>query len=90
MIAVPFLYPISQALGIDPIWFAVIIIKLIEIAAITPPVGLNLYAVLAAANGALKPGELFRGITPFILIEFVVLGLLIAFPALITWLPKTM
>lgn len=90
VIAVPFLYPISQALGMDPIWFAVIIIKLIEIAAITPPVGLNLYAVLAAANGALKPGELFRGITPFIAIEFVVLGLLLAFPALVTWLPTTM
>lgn len=90
VIAVPFLYPLSQALGIDPIWFAVIIIKLIEIAAISPPVGLNLYAVLAAADGRLKGIDLFRGVLPFIVIEFFVLGLLIAAPWLVTWLPSRM
>lgn len=90
VIAVPFLYPVSQALGIDPIWFAVIIIKLIEIAAITPPVGLNLYAVLAAADRRLQAGALFRGVLPFIVIEFCVLGLLLAFPLLVTWLPARM
>lgn len=90
VIAVPFLYPVAQALGIDPIWFAVLIIKLIEIAAITPPVGLNLYAVLAAADRKLQAGALFRGVLPFIVIEFCVLALLIAFPWLVTWLPAQM
>jgi TRAP-type C4-dicarboxylate transport system permease large subunit len=90
VIAVPFLFPISQALGINAIWFAVIIVKLIEIAAISPPVGLNLYAVLASADGKVSTGQLFRGVLPFLAIEMVVLTLLLVFPALATFLPQTM
>ncbi len=90
VIAVPFLYPISQALGIDAIWFAVIIVKLIEIAAISPPVGLNLYAVLAAADGRVRSGQLFKGVLPFLAIEVVILAVLLAFPVIATILPKTM
>ncbi|WP_436638739.1 TRAP transporter large permease [Microbaculum sp. FT89] len=90
VIAVPFLYPISQALDINPFWYAVLVVKLIEIAAITPPVGLNLFAVLAAADGRLKAIELFRGVVPFVIIESLVLALLITVPALSTWLPSKM
>ena len=90
VIAVPFLYPISQALGIDAIWFAVIIVKLIEIAAISPPVGLNLYAVLAAADGRARSGQLFKGVLPFLAIEVIILAVLLAFPMIATILPKTM
>lgn len=90
VIAVPFLYPISQTLGIDAIWFAVIIVKLIEIAAISPPVGLNLYAVLASADGRVTTGQLFRGVMPFLLIEVFVLAALLAFPWIATFLPQTM
>lgn len=90
VIAVPFLFPISQALGIDAIWFAVIIVKLIEIAAISPPVGLNLYAVLASAGGLVRTGQLFKGVLPFLAIEMVVLALLLAFPIIATFLPATM
>ena len=90
VITMPFLFPISQALGMDPIWFGVLAVKLIEIAAISPPVGLNLYAVLAAADGQVKTGALFRGVLPFLAIEAVVLALLIAFPAISLWLPRTM
>lgn len=90
VIAVPFLYPISQALGIDAIWFAVIIVKLIEIAAISPPVGLNLYAVLAAADGRVRSGQLFKGVLPFLAIEVIILAVLLAFPMIATSLPKTM
>lgn len=90
VIAVPFLYPISQNLGIDAIWFAVIIVKLIEIAAISPPVGLNLYAVLASADGRVTTGQLFKGVMPFLVIEVFVLAALLAFPWIATFLPQTM
>ncbi|MCE8005652.1 TRAP transporter large permease [Aestuariivita sp.] len=90
VITMPFLFPISQTLGINPIWFAVIVVKLIEIAAISPPVGLNLYAVLASADGRVRTGQLFRGVTPFLMIEMVILGLLLAFPVIATFLPDTM
>ena len=89
VITLPFLFPISQSLGINEIWFGIIILKLIEIAAITPPVGLNLFAVMGAAP-ELKASEMYRGIVPFLIIEMVVLMLLFAFPEIALWLPQTM
>jgi len=90
VITLPFLYPISKALGIDGIWFGVLVIKLIEIAAITPPVGLNLFAVLSAAKGQLQSRELFMGVIPFLIMEAIILALMIAFPAIVTLLPTLM
>ena len=89
VITLPFLYPISQALGINEIWFAIVILKLIEIAAITPPVGLNLFAVLGAAP-EVSSRDLFRGVVPFIVIDLVVLALFFLVPEIVTWLPDTM
>lgn len=90
VITVPFLFPISQSLEMHPIWFGVIVVKLIEVAAITPPVGLNLYAVLAASEGKLKSQELFKGVSPFIIMDMVVLALLVVFPGAVTWLPSNL
>jgi tripartite ATP-independent transporter DctM subunit len=90
VITLPFLYPISKALGIDGIWFGVLVIKLIEIAAITPPVGLNLFAVLSAAKGQLQSRELFMGVIPFLIMEAFILALMIAFPSIATLLPTLM
>jgi len=90
VITVPFLFPISQALGIDPIWFAVIVVKMVEIGAISPPVGLNLYAVLASAEGRMTSGQLFRGVLPFIAMEAVLMALILMVPGIVTWLPNNM
>ncbi len=90
VMTVPFVYPVIKSLGMDPIWFAIILTKMIEIAVITPPVGLNLFAVVSAARGQVRTGEMFTGILPFVAMEVVILGILIAFPILSTWLPDTM
>lgn len=90
VITLPFLYPISKALGVDGIWFGVLVIKLIEIAAITPPVGLNLFAVMSAAKGQLQSRELFMGVVPFLIMEAFILTLMIAFPSIATFLPTLM
>ena len=90
VMTIPFLDPIATQLGIDGIWFGVIICKLIEIAAITPPVGLNLYAVLSAADGKIQTTELFLGVIPFLFFEAITLGLIVSFPQLSLWLPQTM
>lgn len=90
VITLPFLYPISKALGVDGIWFGVLVIKLIEVAAITPPVGLNLFAVLSAAGGKLQSRELFAGVVPFLVMEALLLAILVAFPSLATYLPALM
>ncbi|MGB6104343.1 MAG: TRAP transporter large permease [Pusillimonas sp.] len=90
LVTIPFVFPVASGLGVDVIWFAVIVVKLVEIAAITPPVGLNLFAVISASDKSVGSAEIFRGIVPFVLMEFVVLGLLVAYPEISTWLPGQM
>lgn len=87
VVTVPFVYPLIVGLGYDPIWFGILLIKLIEISAITPPVGLNLFAVQAAAPSLVKTAELYRGIVPFVVLELVLLAMLAAFPEITLWLP---
>ena len=88
VVTVPFIHPIIVGLGYDPIWFGVLLIKLIEISAITPPVGLNLFAVMAAAKSAVETGALYRGVIPFLIIELIILTLLTLFPEITLWLPN--
>jgi TRAP-type mannitol/chloroaromatic compound transport system permease large subunit len=70
--------------------FAVIIFKLLEIAAVSPPFGLNLFTVLAASDEPIPTGELYRGIIPFIVFDLITIALLLAFPAITTWLSEHM
>lgn len=90
VVTLPVLYPLAQKLGMDGIWFAVIIVKLVEISAITPPVGLNLFAVMAASETKVSAREIYGGVLPFILAEGVILFLLVAIPVLSVWLPTQM
>jgi len=90
VVTVPFLFPIVVGLGYDPIWFGIILIKLVEISAITPPVGLNLFAVMAAVKGQITTRQLYAGVGPFLMIEFVILAILVIFPEISLWLPNTM
>jgi len=90
IITLPFLFPLSQAAQIDPIWFGIIVIQLIEISTITPPVGMNLFASVAAAEGRISMDDVLRGITPFILLNLLILAVLVAFPSLALWLPNQM
>ena len=90
VVTVPFIFPIVTGLGFDPIWFGVIMVKLVEIGVLTPPVGLNLFAVVAAARKQISSGQMFLGVLPFLAIELVVLSLLIAFPQIVLWLPALM
>jgi len=90
VVAVPFIDPIVESLGINPILFAVIIVKLLEIAAISPPLGINLFAVLAASEKSIPTGELYRSVFPFIVFDLITIILLLMFPLIATWLPERM
>ncbi|WP_417599315.1 TRAP transporter large permease [Pararhodobacter oceanensis] len=90
VVTLPILYPLSNELGMDGIWFAVIVVKLVEISAISPPVGLNLFAVMAASESRISAREIYLGILPFVLAEAVILIILVTFPILSTWLPTQM
>lgn len=88
VVTLPFLFPISQEVGADPIWFGIIVVKVIEISVITPPVGMNLFAVMSAVDKDTTFSHVVRGITPFLIIELILLAILIAFPLLSVGLPR--
>ncbi len=90
VITLPFVFPVVTAYGIDPIWFGIIFVKVIEISVITPPVGLNLYAVMSAAGKDAAFGDLAKGVVPFLAVDLVTLALLVVFPELSLWLPGLM
>ena len=90
LVTLPFIFPASQKLGIDPSWFGIIIVKLVEISVMTPPVGINLFAVMSVVDKDTTWSHLIHGVIPFILLELIVLGLLVLYPELSLWLPRKM
>lgn len=82
-ITMPVVFPIIEAAGIHPVLFGIFVTKLVEIGAVTPPVGINVFVVQGSVPG-LKLGEIFRGVIPFIFMELGLIGLMIAFPQIVT------
>ncbi|MBN2405896.1 MAG: TRAP transporter large permease [Coriobacteriia bacterium] len=89
-ITMPIVYPVIIAMGFSGIWFGIIIVKLIEIAMITPPVGLNVFTTKGIAPPHVKLHDIFIGILWFFVCDLITLTILVAFPQLSTWLPSTM
>jgi len=87
VLTIPIFYPVIQTLHYDPIWFGVVIVLLTEIAAITPPVGINVYSVSAVAPDV-PLGTIFRGILIFLIPLSIGLILLILFPSIALFLPE--
>ncbi len=80
-------FPIIVAIGLDPIWFGVILVLLVEIGLITPPVGLVLF-VLKGMSDSVTLRDIILGVIPYILVMLGFIALLYAFPDIVTWLPK--
>jgi TRAP-type C4-dicarboxylate transport system permease large subunit len=89
LLTIPIFFPIVQRLEFDPIWFGVIIVMVVELGLITPPIGMNVFVIKGLAP-SVPLGRIYRGVTPFVLAEIVLIILLVIFPALATWLPRTM
>jgi len=83
----PIIYPVVQTLGFDPIWFGVIAVIVMEMGMITPPVGLNVFAIAGTADN-IPVGTIFRGILPFLIAMFVCLIILMLFPQISLFLPN--
>lgn len=88
LVTLPLVFPLVTSLGFDPIWFGVICTKTAEIGMATPPVGMNAYVVSATTKVPLE--EVFKGTGPLVAMDILSLAVLLAFPALSTWLPSTM
>ncbi|MGA8049439.1 MAG: TRAP transporter large permease [Burkholderiales bacterium] len=89
LLTVPVFYPLVQHMGYDLVWFGVIVVVVTEISLITPPVGMNVF-VLRTLLPDVPTGVIFRGVTPFIVVDFFRLALLVAFPVISLLLPRFM
>jgi TRAP-type C4-dicarboxylate transport system permease large subunit len=89
LLTVPVFFPLIVHLGLDPIWFGVLIVVVVEIGLISPPVGMNLF-VLNTLLPQVGTSTIFRGVLPFIAADCVRLALLVAFPVISLYLPGLM
>ena len=79
LLTIPIVFPIVKALGYDPVWFGIIIVMVVELGLITPPIGMNVFVIKGIARDV--PLEtIFRGVTPFIVAQIILILILIAFP----------
>ena len=85
LLLVPIFYPVIVDLGMNPIWFGVLMVLMMEMGQITPPVGINAFIISGMTKVPL--GAVFKGVAPFIIALLVCAALVIAFPQLALWLP---
>ena len=87
---IPLAFPVVSAVGVDPIWFGVFIVLMCELGLITPPVGMNLFVVQGIRSDGGPVIDVIRGALPYAVIMILFALLMIAFPAIATWLPTYM
>ena len=89
LLTVPVFFPLVVHLGVDPIWFGILIVVVVEIGLISPPVGMNLF-VINALLPQVPTRTVFHGVLPFMVADVVRLAILVAFPVISLWLPSLM
>jgi TRAP-type C4-dicarboxylate transport system permease large subunit len=88
MLTIPIFYPVIASLGISPIWFGVIIVRMLEVGSISPPVGQNIFVMNAVSGVPIT--KIYQGTWPFLLADALHIILLIAVPWLSLVLPNMM
>jgi C4-dicarboxylate transporter DctM subunit len=89
LITVPVFLPLVKSFGYDPVWFAIIVVIVVEVGLIHPPVGMNLFVIQAQAPDV-KIGSIYRGILPFLVAPLLLIILLLLFPQIALWLPHVL
>jgi C4-dicarboxylate transporter DctM subunit len=89
LLTLPVIYPIILSLNFDPIWFGIVITVFIEMAQITPPIGINLF-IIQGVSGGRKIEDVAIGILPFFICQLFILCILFIFPKVALWLPLQM
>ncbi len=90
LLTIPVFVPMMNAVGLDLVWFGVIVVKFIGIGLLTPPVGFNVYVVASATSDSIPLRTIFRGCYWFLACEVLIMTLLVAFPQISLWIPNTM
>jgi TRAP-type C4-dicarboxylate transport system permease large subunit len=86
IITLPIVFPLVISLGYNPYAFCIANVLLGQIASLSPPVGMAVFVVAAAGN--VPPGEVYKGVWPFLLVEIIMVWVIMVVPALSTWLPN--
>ncbi|MEJ8573024.1 TRAP transporter large permease [Microbaculum marinum] len=89
LLTVPIFFPLVVSLGFDPVWFGIIVVVVTEISLITPPVGLNVF-VLKGVVEDVSTATIFKGVTPFWIVDILRLALMVLVPWLVLVLPNSM
>ena len=87
-IVVPIVGPVLLAMGIDPVWLGVMMALNLQTSFLTPPFGFSLFYLRGVCPDHVSTGTIYRGVVPFIAIQFLMLGVLAMWPKLVTWLPE--
>jgi C4-dicarboxylate transporter, DctM subunit len=85
IITIPVIFPLLQGLGFDPYMLVIVLVFVGEMAGLTPPIGMNVFATASALR--VDPGKIFKGVTPFFLMEFATALVIAAVPAIVTFIP---
>ena len=86
VMSLPITMPIVMAAGVDPIWFGIFLVIMIELGQITPPVGFNLYLLQSLTGDSLP--KVARATLPFFLLLCLGVAIIYAFPQIVLWLPQ--
>jgi TRAP-type C4-dicarboxylate transport system permease large subunit len=90
LLTLPIVIPIVQGLEYNLIWFGIIMIKYLEVGLISPPIGLNCFIIKAVVGREVSIGQIFKGVTWFLVADVVTIVLLVAFPEIVMFLPDMM
>ncbi len=83
LLTLPILLPLIESADISLLWFGVLVAKLLEIGMVTPPIGLNVFVLKSVMGERMSTGTIFGGVTWFIMADLVIIGLMVAFPAIV-------
>jgi tripartite ATP-independent transporter DctM subunit len=89
-IVIPITAPVLLGLGLDPVWFGVMVGVNLQTSFLTPPFGFSLFYLRSVAPNSISTGMIYKGIIPFVCLQVVALAILFVFPELVTWLPKVL
>ena len=90
MICTPIFLPIIIALGYDPVWFGIVMVLSCEVATLSPPIGMSIFAIMRIAPPETKMWDVYVGITPYMLIITLMIVLITFVPQIVMLLPNTM
>ncbi|KAA1172299.1 TRAP transporter large permease [Marinobacter salinexigens] len=90
LLTLPFVIPLVEGMGMDLIWFGVVVVKLLEIGLVTPPLGMNVFVINSVVGREIKVHTIFFGVMKFLVADLIVLGLIVAFPIISLLIPNSM